>query len=219
MKQNLIERALNLFFPQCCGFCGELVDSYLCEYCRNYLSEKAKSRVDIYTDKFFSSHFWLFEYCDEIRERIIDYKFNDKSYLCRTFAQIILGNEKACEYIQSFDVLIPIPIHDRRNLIRGYNQCELIARFIAREINDIEMRTDIIRKKENIRAQSLLSKEERLENVKGVYEICGAAHELEGKKVLLLDDVFTTGSTMNECARVLSFCNCERVGGITLARD
>ena len=138
MKKNLIENALNFIFPPACGFCGEITDSYLCEYCSSYLKTMKLNKISIYEDKFFSTHLWLFEYKDEVREKIIEYKFNSKSYLYRTFAQIILADEFVCNYIQEFDVIIPVPIHKKRCKSRGYNQSELIAKEIAKKLKNIE---------------------------------------------------------------------------------
>lgn len=218
MKINLIEKALNLLFPPVCGFCNEMSDSYLCEYCSNYLNSKQINRIDSYDDKFFTTHLWLFKYEDEIREKIIDYKFNDRSYLYRTFTQIILSNKDICDYISLFDIIIPVPIHKKRKKSRGYNQSELIARGIIKIINSVELRIDLIAKMRNIKPQSTLNKDERIKNVSDAYRSISGVN-LNGKKVLLLDDVYTTGSTVNECAKVLIDLNCGQIGVMTLAKD
>lgn len=210
MKINLIENALSLIFPPACGFCNEIADSYLCEYCYEYLQTKLINRIDTYEDKFFSTHFWIFEYKDEVREKIIEYKFNNKSYLYRTFLQLILNNKSACEYIKSFDIIIPVPIHKKRQNLRGYNQSELIAKGITKKIDKLQLRTDLIQKVKNIMPQSTLTKEQRIENVIDAYRLI-KSENLENKKVLLLDDVYTTGSTVNECAMVLSKLNCNDI--------
>lgn len=114
MKKNLIETALNFIFPKACGFCGEITNSYLCEYCNEYLKQRQMNKIQKYDDKFFDEHLWIYEYKDEVREKIIDYKFNNKSYLYRTFLQIILSTESVCNYIKKFDILIPVPIHKKR---------------------------------------------------------------------------------------------------------
>lgn len=220
MKKNLIENALNFIFPPACGFCGEITDSYLCEYCSSYLKTRKLNKISIYEDKFFSTHLWLFEYKDEVREKIIEYKFNSKSYLYRTFAQIILADEFVCNYIQEFDVIIPVPIHKKRCKSRGYNQSELIAKEIAKKLKNIELRTDLIEKVKNIKPQSTLTKEQRIENVNDAYNLIKSNKDnLENKKLLLLDDVYTTGSTVNECAKMLTNLNCKQIGVITLSKD
>ena len=193
MKKNLIETALNFIFPQACGFCGEITNSYLCEYCNEYLKQRQMNKIQKYDDKFFDEHLWIYEYKDEVREKIIDYKFNNKSYLYRTFLQIILSTESVCNYIKKFDILIPVPIHKKRAKKRGYNQSELIAKGIAKDM--------------------------RIENVKNAYRLKKCDICLKNKNVLLIDDVFTTGSTVNECAKILLQTECNKVSIITLAKD
>ena len=203
MKKNLIETALNFIFPQACGFCGEITNSYLCEYCNEYLKQRQMNKIQKYDDKFFDEHLWIYEYKDEVREKIIDYKFNNKSYLYRTFLQIILSTESVCNYIKKFDILIPVPIHKKRAKKRGYNQSELIAKGIDK----------------NIKPQSTLSKDMRIENVKNAYRLKKCDICLKNKNILLIDDVFTTGSTVNECAKILLQTECNKVSIITLAKD
>ena len=219
MKKNLIETALNFIFPQACGFCGEITNSYLCEYCNEYLKQRQMNKIQKYDDKFFDEHLWIYEYKDEVREKIIDYKFNNKSYLYRTFLQIILSTESVCNYIKQFDILIPVPIHKKRAKKRGYNQSELIAKGIAKDIKSIQLQTNIIEKIKNIKPQSTLSKDMRIENVKNAYRLKKCDICLKNKNVLLIDDVFTTGSTVNECAKILLQTECNKVSIITLAKD
>lgn len=219
MKKNLIETALNFIFPQACGFCGEITNSYLCEYCNEYLKQRQMNKIQKYDDKFFDEHLWIYEYKDEVREKIIDYKFNNKSYLYRTFLQIILSTENVCNYIKKFDILIPVPIHKKRAKKRGYNQSELIAKGIAKNIKSIQLQTNIIEKVKNIKPQSTLSKDMRIENVKNAYRLKKCDICLKNKNILLIDDVFTTGSTVNECAKILLQTECNKVSIITLAKD
>ena len=69
MKSNIIETVLNFIFPPACGICGKLGNSYLCEDCHKELSKIAKNVLEKYCDKFFDSHFWIFKYEDEIRDK------------------------------------------------------------------------------------------------------------------------------------------------------
>ena len=162
------------------------------------------------------------QFCDDyeqLGEKIIDYKFNNMSYLYRTFLQIILSTESVCNYIKKFDILIPVPIHKKRAKKRGYNQSELIAKGIAKDIKSIQLQTNIIEKIKNIKPQSTLSKDMRIENVKNAYRLKKCDICLKNKNILLIDDVFTTGSTVNECAKILLQTECNKVSIITLAKD
>lgn len=102
--------------------------------------------------------------------------------------------------------------------IRGYNQSELIAKDLVHEIKNIKLENNVIIKNKNIVAQSLLNKKQRENNIKHVYQI-KSAEKIINKKVLLLDDIYTTGSTLNECSKVLKEAGCKEVGVITIAKD
>ena len=111
---NLLESALNLLFPPTCGFCGKINNSYICTSCNKRIQVIQKNKINKYSNKYYKKHFWMFKYDGEIRKLIINYKFNDKSYLYRTFVELICNNKQAIEYISKFDVIIPVPIHKKR---------------------------------------------------------------------------------------------------------
>lgn len=220
---NLLESTLNLFFPPVCGFCNQLSNRYLCSNCYDYLKKQEKNRLDVYNDKAFGEHFWIYKYDDIIRKRIIDYKFNDKSYMYRTFVELILRNNRAVEYISSFDFLVPVPIHKKRYKERGYNQSGLIAKAICRSNKKLDYRGDVLIKTKNISPQSSLNKSDREKNVLNSYMVndkyCSKLESINGKRLLLIDDVYTTGSTLNECARTLRETFDVYIGTLTIAKD
>ena len=161
---------------------------------------------------------YLFKYKDLIRNIIIDYKFNDKSYLYKTLKKIIINNKKVCDFIKSYDIIIPVPINQKRKMERGYNQTLLIAQELVKDIPCIELNKNIIIKHKNIKTQSLLSKNQRRKNVVGAFKLKNEVN-LENKKMLIFDDVFTTGSTVNECAKILKQAGAINVGVLTIAKD
>ena len=152
-----------------------------------------------------------------IRKIILNHKFNDKSYLYKTFVNFLLKNEKFFQILKSYDTIIPVPISQKRRKERGYNQSELIAKELAKKIgNDYNNRC--LFKTRNIVEQSKLDKEERQKNILGVYELRNQ-ELLQGKEILLIDDIYTTGSTVNECARILGLAQPKNIGVFTLAKD
>ncbi len=165
----------------------------------------------------FSKHLYIFRYEGIIRNKIIEYKFEDKGYLYKMFAKIILSDKKTCNFIKKYDVIIPVPISKKRKKKRGYNQSELVANELAQKLNQ-DIWTDIIIKKKDNKPQSELNKLERIKNVEDIYEI-NKPIEVKNKKVLLLDDIYTTGSTVNEIARKLKQNQTQEIGVITLAKD
>ena len=152
-----------------------------------------------------------------IRQRLIEYKFQDKSYMYKTFAKIILKNKKVCGFLEKYDIIIPVPIHKKRRLKRGYNQTELIAKEICKNIS-LELKTDVLIKQKNIKAQSELNKNERKQNIKNAFEIKNI-NEIIDKKILLFDDIYTTGSTVNECSKILKKVGAKQIGVVTIAKD
>ena len=160
---------------------------------------------------------YIFRYEGKIRKTIIDYKFNEKSYIYVTFVNFLLKNKKIFENIKNYDTIIPVPISKKRQKERGYNQSLLIARKIAEKTN-LELMNNCLIKTKNIIEQSKLNKEDRLQNIYGVYELTNR-QLIENKKILLIDDIYTTGSTVNECSRILRKANPEKIGVLVLAKD
>ena len=214
----ILNRALDLIFPPICGFCGKVYNKYICDDCIRIVNVIALNKQDNYNNKFFKKHLYIFKYEDIIREKIIKFKFENETYLHRTFAEAILNNEENIKFIEQYDYLIPVPIHKKRKKQRGYNQSELIARVICNEIKNIKLQTNIIVKDKNIVPQSTLNQKERERNIKNVCKIVNKKN-VKNKKILLLDDIYTTGSTANECSKILIEAGCKEVGILTIAKD
>ncbi|MFR2196198.1 MAG: ComF family protein [Clostridia bacterium] len=123
------------------------------------------------------------------------------------------------KYVQFeiYDIIIPVPISKKRNKERGYNQSFLIAREIAKN-EKVKLKNNVISKVKNNNTQSKLNKEERAENVKNVYKITNNK-EIIDKNILLIDDIFTTGATLNECSKMLKQAGTKKVDVLTIAKD
>ena len=160
---------------------------------------------------------YIFKYEGQVRKLILDYKFNEKSYLYKTFVNFLLKNEKIFENIKKYDKIIPVPISKKRNKERGYNQSMLIAEEIANKTN-LELVNNCLIKTKNIIEQSKLNKEDRQQNIQGVYSLQNE-RLITNKKILLVDDIYTTGSTVNECCKILQQANPKTIGVLVLAKD
>lgn len=175
-------------------------------------------------DKYFEEHLYIFQYEGIIRKSILNYKFNEKSYLYKTFVNFLLKNEKFFKILKTYDTIIPVPISKQRMKQRGYNQSLLIAREIVNCIkkkevnNNIKLVNNCIFKVKNIVEQSTLSKEDRRKNIQNVYILKNQKILLD-KKILLIDDIYTTGSTANECCKILSKAKPGKIGVLTIAKD
>ena len=209
---NLFNKALDFIFPPICGVCGKMGENYLCYECKEKLELISKTTYDKT-----NNHIWLFEY-DDIRNLLLQCKFNECSYLYKTISEFMLSNIKVRAILNQADYIIPVPIHIKRKFERGYNQCELIAKRLSKEIDNLEYLPDVLSKKKNVVPQSILNKEERRINIQGAFYIKKYIN-LEEKIIILFDDIYTTGSTVNECSRILKEAECKEIGILTIAKD
>ena len=208
-----------MLFPPVCGICGKLDKNSLCNKCKIRLQKNALCKIENYKDtsSYFDEHIYLFQYTGEIRDTILKYKFNEKSYIYRTFLEFIKNNEKICAQIKKYDIIIPVPVSRKRFKQRGYNQSALIARNLARMLN-IDYKDNVLVKIKDNKPQSEMGQDKRKSNVKGVY-IIKNNEKINQKKILIIDDVFTTGNTVNECAKILIENSANNVGIFTIAKD
>ena len=227
---NLLEKVLEYIFLPSCGVCGKLGEGYLCAKCgkelgkyyivednmqdyninniNNNLTDGSMKNVDIR---------YIFQYKEIIRKLIIQYKFNNKSYLYKTFCEIIAKDKKVFDFIKSYDIIIPVPIHKKRMKERGYNQSELISRELASTL-DLEIYTNVLVKVKNNKPQSILTQKEREENTKNAYKLANS-EKIYNKKVLIFDDVYTTGATISACIKELEKAYPNKIGILALAKD
>ena len=215
------EEILNLIYPQTCGICGKIYPKSICNKCEIRLRKQLEINIikegQEIEDKYFNELMYIFKYEGEVRKLILDYKFNNKSYIYLTFVNFLLKNEKIFENIKKYDKIITVPISKKRLKTRGYNQSYLIAKEIAKRTN-LELVNNCLIKTKNIVEQSKLNKEERKQNIQGVYELKNKKL-VKNKKILLIDDIYTTGSTVNECSKILMQGNPKKIGILVLAKD
>ena len=231
-QKTSVPKILNFIYPPVCGICGKLNSDFLCKKCEKILESEAVFGVDKYKKierkkeniknnfndkKYFDEHLYIFLYQGIIRRIILKYKFQEEAYLYKTFVNFLLKNENFFEKIEKYDTIVPVPISKKRLKKRGYNQSELIAKEIAYN-SDLKLETACLLKVKNIIEQSKLNKEERMKNIQGVYKLTNM-EKLYKKEILLVDDIYTTGSTVNECAKVLREANPRKIGVFTLAKD
>lgn len=228
------EKIINLIYPQTCGICGKINHKAICPKCNIQLKKQEKMSTltkeelkenSLEIEKHFEELMYIFKYEGQIRELILDYKFNEKSYMYKTFVNFLLKNKKIFENIKKYDKIIPVPISKKRYKERGYNQSLLIAKEISMQISyetnnniKLELVNNCLIKTKNIIEQSKLNKEDRQHNIQGVYTLKNGSI-LTNKSILLVDDIYTTGSTVNECSRVLQQAKPNKIGVLVLAKD
>ncbi|MCI9178023.1 MAG: ComF family protein [Clostridia bacterium] len=213
------DKALSFIFPPICGVCGKIGKSYLCKECKEEL-EKEKiivSKIEKQPSEYIIEHCYLFCYEGDIRQKILQYKFQNKAYLSKMFSEFFVKNEKVCRFLKKYDIIISVPMSKKKKSQRGYNQSELIAKQISKYTKISFQNQVLIKYKEN-HTQSTLSKKQRFENVKNVYKIQNE-QKIKEKNILLFDDIYTTGATVKECAKVLKQAGAKNIGILTVAKD
>lgn len=237
---------LDLFFPKFCLGCQK-EGIYLCEDCKaildisefNYclcdtkpirLSPNSKSgKCPRCSDKKLSGLYFTLPYKEKILTKKLIYQFKYQPYLkdlAKTLASILIEHfiktGKNTDEIWGSSVLIPVPLEKKKLRNRSYNQSEELAKELAKVLQ-IPVISDVLIKIKSTKPQMELSKQEREKNLVGAFAIKNLARsdlaKFSGKKVFLVDDVYTTGSTMEECARVLRSAGAKSVWGIAIARE
>lgn len=205
---------LALLYPPKCVFCQALLDApateQICPSCRQVLPHCR----DEQHFSFLSSCHAVFYYESLVREAILRYKFQDAAHYSRTLGHL-LGDMLQQELAGQFDLITWVPVSRKRLRSRGYDQAQLLAQQASLVCGTKPVR--LLKKiRNNPRQSSLQEPALRRANVQGVYTALQPAMTA-GKRILLIDDVVTTGSTMSECARVLLTAGAEQVLGAALA--
>jgi ComF family protein len=155
----------------------------------------------------------LFPYLPPLQEAICSFKYRGKIALAKPLAQLMIT---ALPQEISADLIVPVPLHPTRLRTREFNQSLLLADQVGRHINKPVLATTLMRVLATD-PQTTLSKHERLRNLRQAFAVREPA-VVAGKRILLIDDVFTTGTTVNECAKALLKAGAESVCALTLAR-
>lgn len=218
----IINKIINLIYPPTCGICGKINSNWLCNKCKMKLQKEFKyqtDRADEECNKNFIEHHYFFKYENFIRSQILALKFQEKPYIYKTISSFLKKTQKSFKNLEKYDIILIVPVSNQRKKERGYNQSELIAKEISKIIKAPIVR-GVLYKTKNTVPQSSLNKKQRENNVKGVYKVINTI-KLKNKKMLLIDDIYTTGNTVNECANILiqKGIKRENIGVLTIAKD
>jgi len=196
----ITDRILNLLFPPKCTLCGNVLEKDETDLCRSCRTDSPECSGVHKNFSFLDSWAAVWYYKGYIRESLIRYKFRRARHYAPVYGRL-LAMRLQQEYPDGFDLLTWVPISPLRRFTRGYDQVELLAEAVGQELGMTPVST--LRKTRHNRPQSSITGQaQRRANVLGVYEaVC--PQMVQGKRVLLLDDIITTGTTAGECARVL----------------
>ena len=191
---------MELLFPPKCVLCGTLLkagETDLCRTCRTEAPEYPNRKIKL---QFLDSFAAVWYYEGNVRRSLLRFKFQNARSYASCYGRM-LAMKLLREYPEGFDVLTWVPVSRLRRLRRGYDQVELLAKAVGAELGMTPV--PMLKKIRNNRPQSRLdSVSARRANVLGAYKLLDG-DPVKGKRVLLLDDILTTGATAGECARML----------------
>ena len=190
----------HLLFPEKCVLCGKVLDGAETDLCHTCRVEAPECPVRKQKRSFLDSWIAIWYYKGYIRSSILRYKFRRARHYAPVYGRL-LAMKLQREHPEGFDILTWVPISPIRKLSRGYDQVELLAKAVGNELGMEPVRT--LRKIRHNRPQAgIRGAAERRANVLGVYRVVDASL-VRNKRILLLDDIITTGATAGEAARVL----------------
>ncbi|MGN1319320.1 MAG: ComF family protein [Lachnospirales bacterium] len=222
----------NICIPRNCVKCGRLIPynkkskwycdkcspfeyvtkyNIVCEKCGKPINSIGKCQLCNDNMTCFDRGYVVYLYEGNVRDNIIKFKFKNLYSLAEFFAEDMY--KYALDNIEEkYDIITCVPLHRKAQRIRGYNQSELIAKKLAKFMGYKYNRT--LKKVINTKKQSSLNAKERTKNIKNAFKCC---YDVKGKNILLIDDVMTTGSTLNECSRILKNAGASRVDVFSVA--
>jgi ComF family protein len=156
-----------------------------------------------------------FSYDAASKGLVLSFKHADRPGLARYFAPWMA--QAARDLLADAELLVPVPLHRHRLLHRRYNQAALLAQALARH-SAAEYCPDLLRRQRRTAPQGTLSRSERQRNIKGAFTLGRQAGRAAGRRVVLVDDVLTTGATIGSCAELLRAAGAVRIDVVTLAR-
>jgi len=229
---KIIKAFLDWIYPPKCPVCAKILSAdnkYICPECFEKLKLIGEDACpscgaalglsgicfNCENDFSFESNIAFFEYNETMREIIHSIKYGKKAHKMIALASIMAehAGDKLDNY-SDFDIIIPVPLHKKRFRKRGFNQADIIGEKIA-ELTGVKLEADICERKVDTAPQSLTGSGSRRQNVEGIFDL-KANIDVKGKKIILADDIFTSGSTLNSLSNMLKELGAETVVCVTL---
>ncbi|MCH2547752.1 MAG: ComF family protein [Alphaproteobacteria bacterium] len=235
--RQISDIAINTLFPPRCASCGQMVATQgsLCGECWSAVDfitaplcyrcgaafevdvgDHSECMVCIQTPPPFTAARAVFRYEGDSRRLITGYKYYDRTLATPMFARWLA--RAGADQLALCDMIVPVPLHPWRLIQRRYNQSALLAAGLGK-LTGKKVVTDALRRTRYTPQQAGLTREERMENVRGAFAPSPRRlQQIEGKSVALIDDVLTTGATLNACAEALQNAGAKEIYVLVLAR-
>ncbi|MCP5002604.1 MAG: ComF family protein [Planctomycetes bacterium] len=237
--QNTFAGLLDLLYPGICFGCNRHFSegsAHICRMCLNCIKDDGTERcykcglelgLGVVSSTRgcseckrnnlrFERGIFVSGYTGSLKELIKHYKYHKHEFLAKPLADLLINKLENEGIISEIDLIVPVPLHWRRKLTRGFNQSELFAKRISRTFH-IPISVNNLYYCKNTLSQTQLSRTERNKNVSGAFDVRKPGL-FSKKHILLIDDVLTTGITASECARTLDKAGAEKVFLLALAR-
>ncbi|PIU28820.1 hypothetical protein COT08_00355 [Candidatus Woesebacteria bacterium CG07_land_8_20_14_0_80_44_9] len=198
---------LDLLFPKKCLECGQ-TGKYICGNCLKKVPPGGWINKETYS---------CFKYGGVIRKAIIALKYKYSAEIAGELAEICVKNLISNHFISGYRALVPIPLHWYRQNFRGFNQAEIIGEKIAKKMG-WRFIPELLIKTKSTKSQVELKGPDRRKNLSGVFSLNPGILVSKYPSIILFDDVYTTGSTLSEAAKVLRRAGVKNVWGLTIAR-
>jgi len=226
---NLLKAVSEIVYPVHCGGCDKkggilcrkcidslrvVEDDLTCPVCGRWLGVRVVCGECIANKRGFREGYYGFYFENRLRDAIHAFKFQGRKDVGKYLVHLI--NKKITSFSESFDCIIPMPVTERRLKERGFNQSFIIGEEISK-ITDKPLYHTILYKTKDTMDQYSLHRDERKKNIKGVFTVKNS-HQIQTKRALLVDDLFTTGYTAKEAAGVLLKAGAGHILFFALAR-
>lgn len=235
MEHKIVEELMDMIYPPRCPVCGEVrkeKDRLTCRGCLEKLSwirepqckkcgkmlgnEEQEYCFDCTKMQYhFESGYPLWNYDNVMRKSIADFKYGGRREYGRFYGEALAWRYGDKFLALKIDAIIPVPVHHTKRRERGYNQTEVIADTVGKKLGLPVWKNQLIRIRKTM-PQKELTQHERLKNLEEAFAIKNQYHLLKDAKVLLLDDIYTSGSTVEACTKVLLNAGVKKVYVSTL---
>lgn len=222
MAQNGLKKAINSFlgliYPERCAFCGKIEKSGVCAECEKKLEKlrlefKSLPQSD-YRQTRLDAAYACFEYDGIAASAVKSAKFCEQPYRLYVFGEYLFSLYGQLEKIgERYDYIIPVPDTPRRRFKRGFSHTAIFSKYLAEKCG-VKYRADILYKKYETKGQHTLPFKRRGGNLAGSMTVKNEA-DIKGKSLLIADDIITTGSTADYCAKILKMYGAEKVTAIS----
>lgn len=213
-EKNSPEFSSNLR-PSVCSNCWVSLETCEKPYCPECKNELDNLQIDCCASHL-KSVYALGIFDENFQELIHHFKYKGKISLGKSIG-LRLAEELRKQDLSEIAYIIPVPLHKVRKRERGFNQSEILAEILGVELN-LKVDKSVLSRIRNTKDQTKLSEEERKQNVTGAFKVQDELQILKDKKIILVDDVITTGATLKECAQVLKQAGAQKILGVTIAK-